>query len=289
MARSLHGEEPHPPGFRFDERWLLERLLGSGATSHVYAAKHLYGFDAALKVMHPLLVTSRASGERFLEQGYLSNQVAHPAMVRIYDDGATERGPYLVMDRVEGETLEAKLQELPKGEPLPLAEALRIGRELLAFVVAIHAGNLTHRSLNPTEILLARGGQLRVIDFDSGQGRDGFTAETLSLAPPASRSPTYFPPELAEASAVDGQADMWACGAILYRMLAGRPPFVATPDVEVPRRFSTERVGPSLTEVRADLPAALTASIERALLPDPAMRFSSAEALLAAIVRASPR
>ncbi len=289
MARPLKVDEALPPGTRFDGKWLLERLLGSGSTAHVYAAKHIYGFDAALKIMHPSLVTSRTRAKRFLEQGYLSNQVAHPAMVRIYDDGVSDSGPYLVMDRVDGETLEAKLQALPKGEPLPAAEALRIGRDLLAFVVAIHAGNLTHRSLNPTEILVARNGQLRVIDFDSGQGRDAFTEKNLSLAPPASRSPTYFPPELAAASAVDGQADMWACGAVLYRMLAGRPPFVATPHAEGSAYFNTERVGPPLTEVRPDLPPALTASIERALLPDPAMRFSSAEALLAAIVRSSPR
>ena len=289
MASPQNLDEASSPGTRFDGKWLLERLLGSGSTAHVYAAKHIYGFDAALKIMHPSLVTSRERAKRFLEQGSLSNQVAHPAMVRIYDDGESESGPYLVMDRVDGETLEAKLHALPKGTPLPVAEALRIGRDLLQFVVAIHAGNLTHRSLNPTEILIARNGQLRVIDFDSGQGRDAHTEKNLSLAPPASRSPTYFPPELAAASAVDGQADMWACGALLYRMLAGSPPFVATRHSERSAYFNTDRVGPPLTEVCPDLPAALTASIERALLPDPAMRFSSAAALLAAIERSSPR
>lgn len=285
MARNPTIDAPLPPGSRFDEKWQVERLLGSGTTAHVYAAKHIYGFDAALKIMHPVLVTGRAPARRFLEQGYLSNQVSHPAMVRIYNDGETEQGPYLVMDRVEGETLEAKLTREGR---LPTDVALRIARELLGFVVAIHAGGLAHRRLNPSEVLLDAAGTVRVIDFDAGQGHDAHTKKNLSLAPPAARSPTYFPPELASASPVDSQADMWACGAMLYRMLAGEPPFVATFVDKGAMHFNTERTGPPLTSAREDLPRALTASIERALLPDPAMRFSSAEAMLAAIVRSSP-
>ena len=277
-------DEPLSLGSRLDEKWEIEMVLGSGTTSYVYAAKHMYGFDAALKVMHPSLATTAGKVSRFLEQGYLSNQVNHPAAVRVFNDGETETGPFLVMDRVYGETLEARLERQGR---LPNAFAIKVALDLLGFLDAIHEHGLSHRRLNPSEVLLERSGVLRVIDFDSGHGTDTFTHKELSLSPPASRSPTYFPPELAAAEVVGTSSDLWATGAILYRMLAGQAPFRASAQTHGTLDFSTSRTAPPLFHVRDDLPRALTLAVERALSSDPAERFSSARVMLDTLARAS--
>lgn len=269
-------------GERFDARWEVQVLLGSGTTAHVYAGKHIFGFDAALKVLHPRLATNERHRATFLEQGYFSNQVRHPCLVRVFNDGECDAGPYLVMDRVRGESLESRLKRQGR---LPTAVTLDLAASLLGFLAFIHGEGLFHRRLNPSEILIEPSGQIRVIDFDSANGFDTYAHRAVSLAPPTSRTATYFPPELGEADspnsrrARSGSGDIWAVGAVLYRALAGRAPFAAEVRSPGTLDFATHRKGLPLAQVRDDLPEALCAAVERALAEDPSARFESAAAM----------
>lgn len=276
-------------GERVDPRWEVLMPLGSGTTSHVYACRHSYGFEAALKVLHPHLATNERRREAFLEQGYLANHVSHPCLVRVFNDGETEDGPYLVMDRVEGESLDAKLRRQGR---LPTSLALDVADRLLEFLSFIHGEGLYHRRLNPTEILMEPAGQIRVIDFDSAHGVDGYLHREVSLAPPASRTATYFPPELggpvasarpAAAPPSPSACDVWAVGAILYRTLTGRPPHAAEVRTPGTLDFVTRREGPPLPEARDDLSVDLAMAVERALSDDPNERYGSADAMRWAI------
>lgn len=273
-------DAPLPRGTTFDDAWEIELLVGSGATAHVYVARHMYGFHAALKVMHPSLATSEARVRRFLRQGYVSNRVAHRAAVRVFGDGETETGTFLVMEYVHGETLEAKLAR--QGQ-VPTEDVLAIARDLLAFLEAVHGAGLAHRRLNPTEVLLDRAKRLRVIDFDSANGVESFLQSPLSRAPLDSRSPTDSPPDDVATIHASAVGDLFATGAILYRLLTGSAPFKASASVPGPLDFSADRTGASLLSARSDLPVDLAFAVERALSPDPARRFSSARAMLDAM------
>src|SRR6476620_1093917 len=106
-------------------KWRVDALLGSGSMAAVYAVTHRNGARSALKILHPTLCTDPAVCERFLGEGYLTNSVRHSGIVRVLDDGVTDDGcVFLVMDLLEGDTLEAVRQE--KGGKLSLVETLDI-------------------------------------------------------------------------------------------------------------------------------------------------------------------
>ena len=205
-----------------DGRWRVERLLGLGSTSAVYAATHRNGHRAALKILHRSLCSDTSMLERFLGEAGIANAIKHRAIVPIRDDGTTEDGcTYLVVELLEGDTLEA-LRERRKGR-LEVEELAPIAEELMSALAAVHAAGVVHRDLKPQNVFLTGTGELKLLDFGTARIFDRAAGSAVSAAGMVIGTPAFMSPEQAKGARaeVDAQSDVWSLGAMLFTLLSG--------------------------------------------------------------------
>ena len=242
------------------------------------------GREVAIKVLHHGGRASAAQRARFLREAEVLARLRHPHVVALHEVGEVEGSLYLVLDLVEGETLEARLRRLG---PLDLREALRITTQLAQALVQAHERGVLHRDLKPENVLL--DAQQRPLLTDFGLALDLQSEEQLSQTGTFMGTPGYASPEQArgERALVGPATDVFGLGAILYACLTGRPPFEgATLLVLI---AATQRATPELpSRGRRDVPAEVDALCMRCLEKDPAERFSSLLELQAAL-EAAPR
>src|SRR5438105_3390579 len=143
-------------------KYRLDDVLGAGGTSVVYAATEVTtGARVALKLLHDYLSRSSEVCRRFVREGYLSNMIGHPGMVRVIDDGTSDTGEaYLVLELLEGETLEQR--RVKSGGTLPVDEVLSHADALLAVLEVAHAHHVVHRDIKPSNLLVTNEGVLKV-------------------------------------------------------------------------------------------------------------------------------
>ncbi|MRG97182.1 serine/threonine-protein kinase [Polyangium spumosum] len=208
------------------ERYRLIRAIGAGGMGTVWWARdERIGRDVALKLSPP--ESDGSFAPRFVREAHIAAQVCHPNVVGVLDTGEAEpRRVFLVMELLRGETLAERLR--PRA-PLPVAEALSIAIEVCRGLEAIHARGIVHRDVKPENIFLAdvpgEGRVPKLLDF----GISSRTSEPNEGAPEELGTPQYMSPEQARGEGgVDGRADLWALGAVLYEALAGRAPFDGT-------------------------------------------------------------
>jgi serine/threonine-protein kinase len=264
-------------------KWRIERLLGQGGMSSVYAAVHRNGNRVAIKVLSPELTANLAVRQRFLREGYAANRVGHEGAVKVLDDDvAAGELVFLVMELLEGETLAARAQRM--GRKLPPAEVATAVSALLEVLACAHANGIVHRDVKPANVFLTRTGRLKLLDFGIASlaemsGRAGGTR-------PGSRmgTPGFMAPEQARGrwQEVDARTDIWAVGATMFSLLAGRPVHAGETDEEAIIAAATTPA-PSLAVFEGDLPHALVAVVDRALCLDPAERWQSAAQCRAAL------
>ena len=262
-------------GVRFPDRYELRAQAGKGGMGAVYQAlDHQTGALVAVKVLH-----SRGAIEmaRFDQEARVLAELSHPGIVRYFDHGLTPDGaPYIAMEWLDGETLEGRLA---RGRLGP-AQAARIAHQVLAALSAAHGRDIVHRDIKPGNIFLV-GGKLtdvRVLDF--GIARRRLDIKRLTRDGSTVGTPLYTSPEQARGRAdVDGRADIFSLGCVLFEALAGVPPFSGDSPLEVMAKVCAGRA-PELSSKRAGLPPALTALVRAMLAPEPARRPQSA-ALLA--------
>jgi serine/threonine protein kinase len=182
------------------KRWRLDALLGIGGMAAVYAATHRNGRPVAVKILHPELSRDDALRARLLREGYLANTIGHEGVVAILDDGIDDEDDsvFLVMERLEGETLDERLRR--EDDALPVEEAVRITEALLDVLVAAHAKGVIHRDLKPANVFLTKDGTLKVLDFGLARGAPSADA-TAGDAKPSLHgvvgTPAYMAPEQA--------------------------------------------------------------------------------------------
>lgn len=269
-------------------KWTIERLIGVGGMASVYAATHRNSKRAALKIMHPELSAQATIRERFLREGYLANMVDHPGVVSIDDDDMTEDGcAYLVMELVEGETLEARLRR--KG-PLPPEEVLSFMDQVLHALATAHTRGVVHRDLKPENMLLAQNGEVKLLDFGIARARALSTDPTKTLTDGLMGTPAFMPPEQARGrwEEVDAQSDVWALGATMFTLLTGRNVHQAATTNEA-LAVAMMRHAPKLEEYRPDLPPSLIELVNKALEFEKKDRWPNATVMLLAVRRASSR
>ncbi len=255
-------------------KWLVDSVLGTGGMATVVAATHrINGRRAALKLMHRAYAGDPVARERFLRESYLGNKVPHRGRVEVFDDDVTDDGvPFLIMGLLEGETI-AQLQRRI-GKRLPLELSLDLAEQLLDVIASCHAQAVLHLDLKPANVLVTPDGVVKLLDFGVAQLRDG--DEDEGRAGLAMGTPSFMSPEQARGEAeLDGRADIFSVGAMLYFMLSGTRLYKGLDTDEAMRR-SAACQAPSLAEIAPELPPRVVALVDRALAFERQRRFSSA-------------
>ncbi len=247
----------------------------------VYLAEDLkHRRKVAVKVMRPELAQTLGT-ERFLREVEIAAKLSHPHVLPVFDSGSAGDFLYYVMPWVEGESLPARLH---RERQLPIAEAVRLAREVAEALAYAHGQGIIHRDIKPANILLS-GGHALVADFGIARALSG-DGKTLTQTGLAIGTPQYMSPEQATGSAnVDGRSDIYALGCVLYEMIAGEPPFTGPTAQAVIARSMTETARP-LSATRQGLSPRVVAVATRALAKAPADRFQTAAAFTEALAAA---
>jgi len=267
------------------QKWRLDKLVGVGGMAAVYAATHRNKKRVAIKMLHPELSMDPTIRERFLREGYVANSVGHRGAVAVDDDDVSEEGlAYLVMELLDGETIEQRWER--KGRLLSPHEALSVMDQLLDTLAAAHAHGVVHRDLKPENMFLTRDGAVKVLDFGIARVRELTRSDsagglnsplTTTQSGSTMGTPAFMAPEQARGrwDDVDGRTDLWAVGATLFTLLTGE--FVHQGGtVNETLALAVTRPARSLGERRADLHPALIRFVDKSLAYDKSARFADA-------------
>ena len=257
-------------------KWRLERVLGVGGMATVYAAVHRNGMRGAVKILHAGVARDADARERFLREGYLANRVPHGA-VKVLDDDTTEDGtPFIVMELLEGSTVDALACSRP-GERLEVDEVFGIGSSLLGILVGAHGIGLVHRDIKPENLFLTTNGELRLLDFGIARLREQSGAMRSTSATSIMGTPAFMPPEqaLARWDDVGPHSDIYSVGATLFTLLTGQITHEARTAAELLVAVAT-RQARTTRSLHGGVPAALAEVVDRALAHDPARRWLGA-------------
>ncbi|WP_438027492.1 protein kinase domain-containing protein [Sorangium sp. So ce233] len=268
-------------------KYRVDRVLGRGGMGMVVAASHLFlPHRVAIKLL--ICDDSPALMQRFLREARAAARLKGEHVVRVLDVGELGSGvPYIVMEYLEGDDLSEVLRA--RG-PLGVTEAADYVLQACVAMAEAHAAGIVHRDLKPANLFLTAtpGGAnlIKVLDFGISKELPGCEGGAAALTQTREMlgSPVYMPPEQMRSSrSVDARSDIWALGAILYRLLVGRPPFEAPALAELILLVaSAEPVPPG--ELRSDIPRELERVILRCLQKDPAQRPQTVADLALALV-----
>jgi serine/threonine-protein kinase len=253
------------------------RTLGEGAAGTVYLVEHAkLGRQAALKVLHPEVAAIAEVGARFLREGRAASRVRHPGVIDVFDYGVYSDGrPFLVMEYVEGETLEHAIDH---GPPLSPLRAVRIARQIASVLDAVHAAGIVHRDVKPSNVLIAPGDVVKLGDFGVAKVPDHDTAK-MTNAGALIGTPTYMAPEHMTGEPLDHRTDIYALGCVLYEMLAGRVAYSAETVFAILVLHVTAPI-PEVTSPSGPLPPVLEATVRRAMAKRPKDRYEHARDML---------
>lgn len=253
-------------------RYRLVRLLGAGGMGQVHEAYDPFLQRlVALKLLAPELAQDADARQQFLREARAAAQINHPHVITVHEVNQIGGTVFLAMELAEG-----SLQDLLKsGQPLDWREATRLLAEACAGLAAAHAARLIHRDLKPGNLLRVAG-RVKLADF--GLVKRAGTATTSPGAGPKG-TPDFMAPEQCRAEPADARSDLYALGTTYYYLLTGQAPFVASNAFEVMFAHCSHPV-PDPRERVADLPAACSAIVLRAMAKEPADRYPTADALL---------
>jgi len=251
--------------------------LAQGAMGIVYRAEDTrLGRAVALKF--PLVADQldRRAKERFVHEAQLAGALDHPNLCAIYEAGETEDGHlFHAMPLYAGETLKARLA---RDGALPVGEALGIAKQIAHGLSAAHGAGIVHRDLKPANVMLLPDGTVKILDFGLARAKDlSLTASRTALG-----TVSYMAPEQILGRSLDGRADLWALGVVLYEMLTGARPFAGEEAMSVAQAIvHTEPV--SASSLQTDIPTEVEGVVRTLLSKDPARRYSSAEDVATAL------
>jgi WD40 repeat protein len=263
---------PQRPGSlgRLGHYEVLE-VVGQGGMGVVLRA-----FDAklhrvvAIKALAPQLATTGSARQRFVREARAAAAVTHDNVIDIHAVEDAGPVPYLVMQFIDGLTLQEKLD---RSGPLSVKEALRIGLQIAAGLAAAHAQGLVHRDVKPANILLENGiERVKITDFGLARAMDD---ASLTQSGFIAGTPAFMSPEQANGEHVDARSDLFSLGSVLYTLCAGHAPFRASTTLAVLKRVCEDTPRP-LREVNADVPQWLCGLIAKLHAKSPGERYQSA-------------
>jgi len=274
------------PGDVIGGTYVIERLLGEGGMGAVYVAhEERLGRRVAIKVLLSAVADNPEAVARFEREARSAAALQSDHVTRVLSVGQLASGaPYIAMELLEGEDLATLLAKRGALAPLEVVELMLPVCEALT---EAHALGIVHRDLKPANIFLARrptgATTVKVLDFGISKSATASASPTLTKTTAVMGTPMYMSPEqLKEAKSVDGRADVWALGVVMYELLAGGPPFLSDALAELCAFILTMEPEP-LVRRRPDLPPALGTIVHRCLEKDPARRFADVRELRAAL------
>ncbi len=277
------------PGVVVAGKYRLDKLIGAGTFGAVYRAVHVeLDREVAVKVLQPSVTANEESLKRFRQEGIAACRVQHPNAVAVSDFGVTETGvAYLVMELLTGKPL---VDELTRGSKLTPGRCLEIVEPVCDVLAEAHDAGLVHRDIKPENIFLhstARGEEVKVCHCGSARlVGESVTQQNLTAEGWVLGTPAYMAPERITPADLDGKADVYSLGVMLFEMLTGRRPFLAQnrdPMSMIMMHVNTE--APTLRSVDPQAPAELEEVVAAAIRKQPEQRPDARE--LATSLRAA--
>ena len=262
-------------------RYELHGLIGSGGMAQVWDATDLVlGREVAVKILHPHLSGDEAFVTRFRAEAVSAARLSHPNIVGVYDTCSDNGNEAIVMELLDATTLRTYLDE---HHIVDSDTTIRISLRLLDALEAAHRAGLVHRDVKPSNILLCVDGRVKIADFGIAKAED---QTELTQDGALVGTATYLSPEQLLGNKIDGRADLYSLGIVMYECLTGRVPFQGDTGAAVAlARLHSVPIDPR--RVRADVPPGLAETVMRTLERDPDDRFNSAADLRATLLNTS--
>jgi serine/threonine-protein kinase len=270
-------------GTTLNNKWTIDRLIDMGGMAAVFAATHRNGKKVAIKMLHPFIAAHEDVRERFLREGYVANQADHPGAVSILDDDVTSDGaPFLVMELLDGESVDQWMNRA--GGTLPIPDVLAVADQVLDVLAAFHARGVIHRDIKPGNLYVTKQGIVKVLDFGLARLRDPRFGHAATQSGIVLGTAAYMPPEQAQGKAdqVEARSDVFAVGAVMFRALTGRPVHEARGATERLLQAMKDRA-PSVGLVAPHLPTWVVGVVDKALAFDKKDRWASANDMRSAV------
>jgi TolB-like protein/Flp pilus assembly protein TadD len=271
-APSLIGQHVGP--------YSIKRQLGLGGMGEVYLAHDVrLGRSVALKLLDPCLTGDSATRSRFLREARLASSLDHPNICIIHEVGEAAGRLFIAMQYVEGETLRRVID----GRALGLDSLLSIGLQVADALSAAHAQGIIHRDIKPGNIIVTSRGQAKVLDFGLAkllERAEGEAETHLTMTGVVMGTPAAMSPEQARGERVDQRSDIFSFGVVLYEMATGRIPFNGRSKADVISALLNLPHTPAV-ELNKEIPAPLSAVIDRALAKEPNERYQTMVELVA--------
>ena len=263
------------------DRYQALARLGAGAFGEVFRARdRVLGRDVAIKRIRLEAFAEPAQLEevkqRFLREAQVAARLRHRNIVTVHDIASTPATSFIVMELVEGETLQSRLRARGR---LDLPETIRLLEQVASALDHAHAGQVVHRDVKPANIMIEPSGQVKVMDFGIARLE---TAANLTSTGLIMGTPNYMSPEQAKGQRVDGRSDLFSLGCVLYECLTGTRPFQAESVSGILVKILTEEP-PPVDFRAAGLPPEVGAVLRRAMAKDPAARYASGTAMFDAL------
>jgi len=271
--------------------------LGSGGMGDVYLAEDTrLGRKVAIKLLPPKFADDASRMARFEQEARAISALNHPGICTLHDLGEHEGRPFLVMEALEGDTLEGAIGD----QPLPIDRILDIAVQTAAALAEAHASNVIHRDLKAANIFVTERGVVKILDFGLAkltpqEAPGSETSMATSVQPDLTRegarlgTVAYMSPEQARGQSLDARSDLFSFGVVLYQMATGQLPFVGATDAVVFDQILNREPIAAISQ-NPRIPTGLVHMIERAMRKDPEERFGSAREMVAQIdeIRRAP-
>jgi len=266
----------------FGGRYSVIDSAGVGGMAEVYRARDdLLGREVAVKVLSERFAQDRAFVERFRREAQAVANLNHPNIVSLYDFGSEGSTYYIVMEFIDGRSLEDIIRD---DGPLLPERAAEIAADVAWALERAHVAGLVHRDVKPSNIMLSSSGQTKVTDFGIVRALSRDSEQTMTQAGMVIGTAAYLSPEQAQGKELDGRSDIYSVGVVLYEMLTGGTPFGGETPLAIAYKHVRENADvPS--SINPDVPGALDSIVMKAMAKNPDNRFASAADMRADLLR----